>query len=225
MLTAGVVTAVTEPGDLRDDSTTASATGAPTPLLPSPTPTPLESPTSTESASPSSAPSTAIPSTPSAPGGLADVFFEPPPPYQRIRDVEARTGPLDIDAAAAIDGGGAPSKAGLQELGFVTGYSRSWETPESVLLVLAYEFRTPQGAMGYVNSARMLRVGDPAYKAQTVTTVPGAISYRTRRGTSFTQLVLFSNGTRAFVLGVVRDTDVPGSTEVAALAKQQFDAA
>jgi hypothetical protein len=153
---------------------------------------------------------------------LQSALMTPPPPWVRVSDSVAHTGPLDLDAAAALDGGGKLSRAGLLGLGFQSGITRAWQAGDGQLLVLAYTFKTPAGAMGYLQYAQAARNQDSAFNAEPVTGVPDAIGYRSSSAAGVTEVVLLARGRTACIVGVQRPS-TPELAEVDGLAKLQYD--
>lgn len=157
--------------------------------------------------------------------GLAAPLFVPPVPWQALPDDLGQTGRVNLARAVSIDGHGELSKTGLQQLGFVVGQSRSWQTSGAALLVLDYTFRDARGAAGFVTYGRRARDGDRAFSRQPVKGVPGAVGYQVRRPGSSTDVALFSRGRSAYLIGI-QGTPPPGAAgDVGALAVQQYTAA
>ncbi len=157
---------------------------------------------------------------------LAQRLLNPPPPWTRVSDAEARTGPLTIDAAARIDGGGALSRTGLQQMGYRTGINRAWSSDDAGLLVLAYQFATERGAQQYVQYAKTARSQDATYVAQPPTSgVPASYSFRRSADGSLSQVVLFAKDNVAYIVGTVSQQDRPAPGVVDELVRLQYDAA
>lgn len=190
--------------------------------------------TSSASSSPSSAPSASGPvagrssapaasATPSAsPIAGPNGVLAPPAPWERISDAEAKTGPVNLARAVQIDGHGALSRTGLQQLGFASGVSRAWQAGGAALLILDYTFRDAKGAAGFVSYGRRARDADTGFRRQPVNGIPGAVAYRTTGTGPGTRVVLFSHGRSAFIVGVQGTPPVGAAGDVGELARRQY---
>jgi hypothetical protein len=217
LLAAGIAAAAVGAGGGGGSSDNATAPGTPSasPMLPS------ASPTSTSS---SSASPTATLSGPVA--ALAATLLDPPAGFHRVPDSAGGTGPLDLAAAAKVDGGGALSKVGLRRLGFERGISREWQSGKDVLVVLAYQFGNAKGASTYVKVAARVRSHDNSYtKAPAPAKVPHVAAFRQASGVNTTDVVLFPAGSRAYVLGLVHPPNAPKTDTVKLLTHLQYAAA
>lgn len=191
---------------------------------------PGRAPSAASAASPSATAAAGSPTTPVAPSasgvpGLAAPLFTPPAPWVALPDDVGQTGRVSLARAVTIDGHGELSKTGLQQLGFVVGQTRSWQTGQAALLVLDYTFKDIRGAAGFVTYGRRARDGDPAFSREPVRNVPGAVGYAVRRPGSTTSVAIFSRGRSAYLIGI-QGTPPPGAAgDVGALALAQYTAA
>ncbi len=222
----GVATALTLAGAGYSLSTLDSRQALATRSASSPASSP---PTSRATSSPSpsgagrtSSPITTRSTTAARPSAGPNGLLAPPTPWQRLSDAEAKTGPVDLARAVAIDGHGALSRTGLQQLGFVSGVSRAWGAGEAGLLILEYTFREGKGAAGFVSYGRRARDADAGFKRQPVTGIPGAVAYRTTGTGPGTRVVLFSRGRSAFIVGVQSTPPAGAAGDVGVLARQQY---
>lgn len=175
---------------------------------------------------PASSTGSAAPSTPAgSPTPGADGILTPPSPWVLLDDAEAKTGRVDLARAVEIDGHGALSSTGLQQLGFVSGVSRAWQGGEGALLVLGYTFRTAKGAAGFVTYGRRARDADAGFRSQPVTGIPGAAAYRSTGSAPGTQVVLFSRGRSAYIVGVQGTVPSGSAGDIGVLARQQYGVA
>lgn len=223
LLAAAVVVLVAKSGGAPASETTGAGPGN------SATPTPASSAAATRSPSAAATPtgSASAPASATAPASgvaLPARLLAPPARWHRVPDAQAQTGPLDLAAAAEIDGGGALSRTGLRQMGYRLGISRAWQTDTESLLVLAYQFGSAQGARQYVTYATAARGRDSTYHPQKVFAVPSAHGFSRSAGGSHTNVVIFPKGNTAYIVGVVRPTAPRDSTEIDELAQLQYDA-
>ena len=200
LLAGGIAVAV----DRGSDSDTSSAPKPSTSATPSPRPTPTPSPSAT-------------------PAPPNPDLFTPPNIFVYVPDDTAGTGPIDAAQAAALDGTGALSEVGLQQLGFVRGVSRQWVAEPTVLVDLVYTFATPAQAKAYVTTLSAARKADTAY---TTTPTPagapaGASTYANSTNGSNSATMVFASGSHAVVIGLVVTNAAPDTTVLAALASDQ----
>lgn len=124
-------------------------------------PTPSASATARRSASPKASPS------PSREAGLAGLYAAPP--WPRIADSIAETGPVDLAEAVKIDGDGAESERFLKQLGFRRAHIRAWGRvrANTYVTTLLYEFATAPGAKRFAEGVYLARAED-AQPAETL---------------------------------------------------------
>jgi hypothetical protein len=202
MLAGGIAVAV----DRGSDSDASSAPSHSASATPSATPTP--SPTPSQSATPA-------PPNPD--------LFTPPDEFVFVPDETAGTGPIDAAKAAELDGTGALSQVGLQQLGFVRGVSRQWHAEPTVLVDLVYTFATSAQAKSYVKTLAAARKADPEYtSAPTPAGAPeGASTYLNSENGSNSATMVFASGSHAVVIGLVVANATPDTTTLATLAADQ----
>lgn len=180
------------------------ATGSPTGIA---TPTPTPSPTEDDS------------------DPLARTLVDPPPPYERVADANSGTGPLDLEAAAIVDGGGALSEVGLRRLGFEEGYSRQWASGEMVLVALVYSFDSEEGAQVYVEQAAQARTDGENFQRAPAPDIDDAVAFRSVGQPNTARVAIFPVDNRAFVLGLVGPGEGPSQGSLELLAEAQEAAA
>lgn len=222
LLAAAVVVLVARSGGgAASESTTATGASSSATSSTSSAPAPSGTPSPSGPATPSTTASAAPTATAVA---LPARLLAPPSRWRRVPDAQANTGPLDLTAAAAIDGGGALSRTGLRQMGYRIGISRAWESGPESLLVLAYQFSSAAGAKQYVAYATAARDRDSSYRPQRISGVPGAHGFSRSAQGSHTNVVIFPKANTAYIVGVVRPTAPADSTEVSELAQLQYDA-
>ena len=75
--------------------------------------------------------------------------------FERADDERFGAGPLDLDAAAAIERDESAERAVLETRRFQAGYARAWTNPDGdVVLVTLYRFAEPAGAAAYLADGR-----------------------------------------------------------------------
>jgi hypothetical protein len=179
-----------------------------------------------QSASPSATPSPTASPKPKKAVTVAD-FLAPydtlVPGFERVSDKLSGGGPIDLAKAAAIESGdrtpSARDKKLIGDAGFVRGYSRVWDDGDVTVVVYVYEWRTPLAARTFVRGAKL--VHERRHDAW-ATGVPYAAGSCRRRDGDIVDGEVLSAGHHTFIVAVIRDGSCSTHTQIARLAKVQY---